>query len=59
MSMVAGNDSHFAVTVGLGVTGIEAEDVNGLLEPIKCPHEFQCNFYEHWINPSRRTTLDA
>jgi hypothetical protein len=35
MSMVAGNDSHFANTVGLGVTEIEAEDVDGVLEAIR------------------------
>ena len=35
MSMVAGSDSHFADTVGLGVTEIEAEDVDGVLEAIR------------------------
>lgn len=35
MSMVAGSDSHFADTVGLGVTEIEAEDVDGALEAIR------------------------
>ena len=33
--MVAGSDSHFAETVGLGVTEIEAEDVDGVLEAIR------------------------
>lgn len=35
MSMVAGSDSHFADTVGLGVTEIDAEDVDGVLEAIR------------------------
>ena len=35
MSMVAGSDSHFAETVGLGVTEIEAEDVDSVLEAIR------------------------
>ena len=35
MTMVAGSDSHFAETVGLGVTEIEAEDVDGVLEAIR------------------------
>jgi len=35
MSMVAGSDSHFADTVGLGVTEIEAEDMDGVLEAIR------------------------
>jgi predicted metal-dependent phosphoesterase TrpH len=35
MSMVAGSDSHFADTVGLGVTEINAEDVDGVLEAIR------------------------
>jgi len=33
--MVAGSDSHFAETVGLGVTEIQAEDVDGVLEEIR------------------------
>lgn len=33
--MVAGSDSHFAETVGLGVTEIEAEDAEGALEAIR------------------------
>jgi hypothetical protein len=33
--MVAGSDSHFAETVGLGVTEIDAEDVDGVLEAIR------------------------
>jgi predicted metal-dependent phosphoesterase TrpH len=33
--MVAGSDSHFAETVGLGVTEIEAEDAEGVLEAIR------------------------
>jgi hypothetical protein len=33
--MVAGSDSHYAETVGLGVTEIEAEDVDGVLEAIR------------------------
>jgi hypothetical protein len=33
--MVAGSDSHFAETVGLGVTEIEAEDVDEVLEAIR------------------------
>ncbi len=35
LSMVAGSDSHYAETVGLGVTEIEAEDVEGVLEAIR------------------------
>jgi predicted metal-dependent phosphoesterase TrpH len=35
MTMVAGSDSHFAETVGLGVTEIEAEDVDSVLEAIR------------------------
>lgn len=35
MSMVAGSDSHFSDTVGLGVTEIEAEDVDGVLDAIR------------------------
>jgi predicted metal-dependent phosphoesterase TrpH len=35
MTMVAGSDSHYAETVGLGVTEIEAEDVDGVLEAIR------------------------
>jgi predicted metal-dependent phosphoesterase TrpH len=35
MSMVAGSDSHFAETVGMGVTDIEAEDADGVLEAIR------------------------
>jgi predicted metal-dependent phosphoesterase TrpH len=35
MTMVAGSDSHFAETVGLGVTEIEADDVDGVLEAIR------------------------
>ena len=35
MPIVAGSDSHFAETVGLGVTEIEAEDVDGVLEAIR------------------------
>jgi len=35
MSMVAGSNSHFADTVGLGVTEIDAEDVDGVLEAIR------------------------
>jgi hypothetical protein len=35
MSMVAGSDSHFADTVRLGVTEIDAEDVDGVLEAIR------------------------
>jgi len=35
MSMVAGSDSHFADTVGLGVTEIEADNVDGVLEAIR------------------------
>jgi len=35
MPMVAGSDSHFAETVGLGVTEIQAEDANGVLEEIR------------------------
>jgi hypothetical protein len=34
MTMVAGSDSHFAETVGLGVTEIEADDVNGMQKAI-------------------------
>jgi hypothetical protein len=34
-TMVAGSDSHFAQTVGLGVTEIEAEDVDSVLEAIR------------------------
>ena len=34
MSMVAGSDSHFAETVGLGVTEIDAENVDGVMEAI-------------------------
>ena len=33
--MVAGSDSHFAETVGLGVTEILAADVDGVLEEIR------------------------
>ncbi|VVB72400.1 Error-prone DNA polymerase [uncultured archaeon] len=33
--MVAGSDSHFAETVGLGVTEIEAQDVEGVLGAIR------------------------
>jgi predicted metal-dependent phosphoesterase TrpH len=35
MSIVAGSDSHFADTVGLGVTEIDAEDVDGVLDAIR------------------------
>ncbi|MGD0952713.1 MAG: PHP domain-containing protein [Methanotrichaceae archaeon] len=35
MSMVAGSDSHFSDTVGLGVTEIEADNVDGVLEAIR------------------------
>jgi len=35
MSMVAGSDSHYAATVGLGVTEIEADDVDSVLEAIR------------------------
>jgi predicted metal-dependent phosphoesterase TrpH len=35
MPMVAGSDSHFADTVGLGVTEIEADNVDGVLEAIR------------------------
>ena len=35
ISMVAGSDSHFADTVRLGVTEIEADDVDGVLEAIR------------------------
>ena len=35
LSMVAGSDSHYAETVGLGVTEIEADDVEGVLEAIR------------------------
>jgi predicted metal-dependent phosphoesterase TrpH len=35
MPMVAGSDSHYAATVGLGVTEIEAEDVDSVLEAIR------------------------
>ncbi|MDM7940383.1 MAG: PHP domain-containing protein [Methanothrix sp.] len=35
MPMVAGSDSHFAETVGLGVTEIDAEDVDGVLDAIR------------------------
>src|SRR5512137_1052983 len=35
MTMVAGSDSHYAETVGLGVTEIEADDVDGVLEAIR------------------------
>jgi predicted metal-dependent phosphoesterase TrpH len=35
MTMVAGSDSHFAETVGLGVTEIEADDVDSVLEAIR------------------------
>jgi hypothetical protein len=33
--MVAGSDSHYAATVGLGVTEIEADDVDSVLEAIR------------------------
>lgn len=35
MPMVAGSDSHFAETVGLGVTEIEAEDADEVLDAIR------------------------
>jgi hypothetical protein len=35
--MVAGRDSHFAETVGLGVTEIEAEDVDSVLDELVGP----------------------
>ncbi|NMC09437.1 MAG: PHP domain-containing protein [Methanothrix sp.] len=35
MPMVAGSDSHFAETVGLGVTELDAEDVDEVLEAIR------------------------
>jgi predicted metal-dependent phosphoesterase TrpH len=35
MSMVAGSDSHFVETVGLGVKQIVAEDVDGVLQAIR------------------------
>lgn len=35
LPMVAGSDSHFAATVGLGVTRIEAEDAIGAIEAIR------------------------
>lgn len=35
LPMVAGSDSHFAVTVGLGVTRIEADDAMGAVEAIR------------------------
>jgi hypothetical protein len=35
LPMVAGSDSHFAATVGLGVTRIEAEDAVGAIEAIR------------------------
>lgn len=35
LPMVAGSDSHFAATVGLGVTGIEAEDTEGAISAIR------------------------
>lgn len=35
LSMVAGSDSHFVETIGMGVTEIEAEDVDGVLEAIR------------------------
>ncbi len=35
LPMVAGSDSHFAVTVGLGVTRIDAEDDRGAVEAIR------------------------
>jgi predicted metal-dependent phosphoesterase TrpH len=36
LPMVAGSDSHFAATVGLGVTRIDAEDDRGAVEAIRC-----------------------
>ena len=41
--MVAGSDSHFAETVGLGVTEIQAVDVDGVLE-LKLPEEWAQSF---------------
>lgn len=35
LPMVAGSDSHFAATVGLGVTRIEAEEAIGAIEAIR------------------------
>ncbi len=35
LPMVAGSDSHFAATVGLGVTRIDAEDAKGAVEAIR------------------------
>ncbi len=35
LPMVAGSDSHFAATVGLGVTRIDAEDDRGAVEAIR------------------------
>jgi hypothetical protein len=35
LPMVAGSDSHFAATVGLGVTRIEADDSRGAVEAIR------------------------
>lgn len=35
MPMVAGSDSHFIETVGLGMTEIEAEEAEGVLEAIR------------------------
>ena len=34
LPMVGGSDSHFAETVGLGVTVIEAEDVDSAIQAI-------------------------
>jgi predicted metal-dependent phosphoesterase TrpH len=36
LPMVAGSDSHFAATVGLGVTRIDAEDDRSAVEAIRC-----------------------
>jgi predicted metal-dependent phosphoesterase TrpH len=35
LPMVAGSDSHFAATVGLGVTRIEADDAEGAIEAVR------------------------
>jgi predicted metal-dependent phosphoesterase TrpH len=34
MSMVAGSDSHYVETVGMGVTGIDAESLDDVIEAI-------------------------
>ncbi len=38
LPMVAGSDSHFAKTVGLGVTEIDAEDADDAIQAIKSGH---------------------